>query len=121
MGGHIPVEGAIMESLSLTDLAQEHLGKAREGSAGRSAVTVHGHHDFVLRQTLIALLQDQALAEHDSPREATLQVLHGRVRLTAGEDTWEGGVGEMLVIPPARHDLLALEDAVVLLSVGTGA
>ena len=110
-----------MESLSLTDLAQEHLGKAREGSAGRSAVTVHGHHDFVLRQTLIALLQDQALAEHDSPREATLQVLHGRVRLTAGEETWEGGVGEMLVIPPARHDLLALEDAVVLLSVGTGA
>ena len=43
------------------------------------------------------------------------------MRLTAGEETWEGGAGELLIIPPARHDLLALEDAVVLLSVGTGA
>lgn len=109
-----------MQSLSLPALAQEHLGKAREASAGRSAVTVHGHHDFVLRQTLIALVQGQALAEHDSPAEATLQVLQGRVRLAAQDETWEGGAGEMLIIPPARHDLLALEDAVVLLSVGTG-
>ena len=61
------------------------------------------------------------LDEHEAPEEATLQVLQGRVRLTAGEETWEGGAGELLIIPPARHDLLALEDAVVLLSVGTGA
>lgn len=110
-----------MESMSLTALAEEHLEKARQGSAGRSAVTVHGAHDFVMRQTLFALLEGQGLAEHDSPREATLQVLSGRVRLRAGEETWEGGAGELLIIPPQRHDLTSLEDAVVLLSVGTGA
>ncbi len=109
-----------MESMSLTALAEEHLAKAKEGSAGRSATTVHGRHDFVLRQTLIALCEGTALAEHDSPEEATLQVLRGRVRMRAGEDVWEGGTGELLVIPPARHDLAALEDSVVLLSVGTG-
>ena len=108
-----------MESMSLTTLAQEQLAAARAGSAGRSAVTVHGRHDFVLRQTLIALVEGQALAEHESPPEATLQVLQGRVRVTAGDDVWEGAAGELLVIPPARHDLRALEDSVVLLSVGT--
>ena len=108
-----------MESMSLTTLAEEHLAAARIGSAGRSAVTVHGRHDFVLRQTLIALVEGQALAEHESPPEATLQVLQGRVRVTAGDDVWAGGAGELLVIPPDRHDLRALEDSVVLLSVGT--
>lgn len=109
-----------MESLSLTALAQEHLEKARASSAGRSAITVHGRHDYVMRQTLVALIEGEALAPHDSPQEATLHVLTGRVRLDTGEETWEGGPGELLVIPPQRHDLLALEESVVLLSVGTG-
>ena len=109
-----------MESLSLPELGREHLDKARAADAGRSAVTVHGRHDYVMRQTLIALVGGEALAPHDSPQEATLQVLSGRVRLDTGEETWEGGPGELLVIPPQRHDLLALEDSAVLLSVGTG-
>lgn len=109
-----------MESLSLPELGREHLDKARTADAGRSAVTVHGRHDYVMRQTLIALVGGEALAPHDSPQEATLQVLSGRVRLDTGEETWEGGAGDLLVVPPQRHDLLALEDAVILLSVGTG-
>lgn len=109
-----------MESLTLTTIAAEQLERARSSSAGRSALTLHGGHHNVLRQTLVALAKDSALAEHESPGEATLQVLVGRVRMHAGDESWEGGVGELLVIPPRRHDLLALEDAVVLLSVGTG-
>lgn len=109
-----------MESLSLATLAQQQLEKARAGSAGRSAITVHGGHQNVLRQTAVALKSGSALAEHESPGEATLQVLVGRVRMHAGDESWEGGVGELLIIPPRRHDLLALEDAVILLSVGTG-
>lgn len=109
-----------MDSLSLTDLAREQLEKARSASAGRSALTVHGGHHYVLRQTVVALRAEAALAEHESPGEATLQVLVGRVRMHAGDETWEGDVGDLLVIPPRRHDLVALEDAVVLLSVGTG-
>ena len=109
-----------MESLSLPELGREHLDKARAADAGRSAVTVHGRHDYVMRQTLVALVGGEALAPHDSPQEATLQVLSGRVRLDTGEETWEGGAGDLLVVPPQRHDLLALEDSVILLSVGTG-
>lgn len=108
-----------MKHTSLTDIVTEQLDRARSSSSGRGAVTVHGGHDHDLRQTVIALVDGRALGEHESPGEATLQVLHGRVRLVAGEDSWEGGVGDHLVIPPARHDLTALSDAAVLLTVAT--
>ena len=98
-------------------LVDEHLAIARAHDSGRSAVTVHGGREHHLRQTLIALADGRALGEHDSPGEATLQVLRGRVRLHAGDDDWEGGAGDYLLIPPQRHDLAALEDAAVLLTV----
>ena len=110
-----------MEAISLTDLGDEQLDKARGASSGRAAVTVHGGHEHDLRQTLIALADGRSLGEHDAPGEATLQVTVGRVRLTAGEDIWEGSAGDHVVIPPHRHDLAALTDAVVLLTVATRA
>jgi quercetin dioxygenase-like cupin family protein len=107
-----------MQKLSLDALAREHLDRARGASAGRSAQTIFGGHEHTLRQTLVALRAATTLGEHESPREATLQVLSGRVRLNAGELAWDGRAGDLIVIPPARHDLRALEDAVVLLTVG---
>lgn len=106
------------EKTSLTELAEEHLAVAREASSGRSAHTVHGGHDHVMRQTLIALRAGASLAEHASPGEATLQVLRGRVRLTVDGDGPEGVAGELLGIPRERHALEAQEDSVVLLTVG---
>ncbi len=106
-----------MQSVSLNELAGIHLEKARGSSAGRSATTVYGDHSHELRQTLIALAGGESLAEHESPGEATLQVLVGRVQMTAGDDNWEGTVGDLAPIPSQRHGLLALEDAVFLLTV----
>jgi quercetin dioxygenase-like cupin family protein len=48
-------------------------------------------------------------------------VLSGEVRLSAGEESWSGTAGDYLVIPPVRHDLQAVGDAVVLLTVATRA
>ena len=110
-----------MHATSLTDLAESQLAIAREASSGRSAATVFGGQEHDLRQTLIALAAGHALGEHEAPGEATLQVLRGRVRLHAGEESWEAAAGELLVIPQARHDLAALEDAAVLLTVATDA
>lgn len=109
-----------METQSFRTLVDELLAKARETSAGRAAHTVHGGREHALRQTVIALAADTALGEHESPGEATLQVLAGRVRLHAGDDQVEAATGDYLLIPPMRHDLQALEDSAVLLSVVTG-
>lgn len=106
-----------MDGISLTQLAEEQLQAARSGRAGRAAHTVHGGHDHMLRQTLIALTGGSELAEHNSPGQATLQVLQGQVRVTAGDDTWSGGPGDLLVLPRERHGLQADSDAVVLLTV----
>ncbi|GFG69173.1 MULTISPECIES: cupin domain-containing protein [Mycolicibacter] len=110
-----------MESTSLTTLADEKLAEARQHHSGRSAHTVYGGSVHHLRQTLVALRAGEALAEHDSPGESTLQVLRGRVRLTAGDDAWEGSAGEFVVLPRTRHALEAPEDSVVLLTVAKSA
>jgi quercetin dioxygenase-like cupin family protein len=106
-----------MDGRSLTELAEAQLATAHQAGSGRSAITLHGGRGHELRQTLIALVAGQVLGEHDSPGEATLQVLSGHVRLTAGEQTWDGTTGDYVVIPPHRHDLHAVDDAVVLLTV----
>jgi quercetin dioxygenase-like cupin family protein len=106
-----------MEKISLTALARQQLDAARRASSGRSAHTVYGGHEHTLRQTLIALTAGSAQDEHESPGEATLQVLHGRVRVTNAVTGWDGSPGDQIVIPPTRHGLRAIEDSVVLLTV----
>jgi quercetin dioxygenase-like cupin family protein len=106
-----------MDSISLSDLASDKLAEAKQSHSGRAAHTIHGGHSHELRQTVLALLAGHDLSEHDSPGEATLQVLHGHVRLTTGGDAWDGQTGEYLAIPAERHALHAIEDSVVLLTV----
>jgi quercetin dioxygenase-like cupin family protein len=106
-----------MAKSSLTTVAEEQVAFALGASSGRSAHTVFGGHTATLRQTVIALGAGRGLDEHESPGEATLQVLSGHVRLTAGDLSADGRAGDLLVIPDARHRLDALEDSAVLLTV----
>ena len=103
---------------SLTTLADELHAAAKEANAGRAARTVHGGAELTLRQTVIALVAGRGLDEHESPGEATLQVIRGDVRLegvTSG--SLPGTTGDLLTIPDERHSLAADTDSVVLLTV----
>lgn len=102
--------------LSLDALAREQLDAARRAPSHRSARTVAGGHETTMRQTVLALCEGASLDEHDSPGEATVLVLQGRVEMTAGNDRWQGRDGDLLLVPNARHGLTALTDSVVLLS-----
>jgi quercetin dioxygenase-like cupin family protein len=106
-----------MRKMSLQALAHSQLDLAAAAPSGRSAHTVYGGHEHVLRQTLIALTAGTSLSEHENPGEATIHVLSGRVRLLAGDDSWDGREGDLIVIPPVRHSLHATESVVVLLTV----
>jgi quercetin dioxygenase-like cupin family protein len=110
-----------MEKFSLEAIAREQAKRAAAASSGRSAETVYGGHEHALRQTVLALTAGSSLDEHESPGEATVQVLRGRVRLTAGQVAWEGRAGDLLVVPEVRHALQAVEDSAVLLTVSKAA
>lgn len=107
----------VMRKISLDATAREQLERAANASGHRASVAVCGGHERKLRQVVVALLAGGKMAEHESGGEATLHVLKGRVRLRAGEDSWECRTGDLLVIPDARHDVEAIEDSAFLLTV----
>lgn len=115
-----PPAGHEQQTINLPRAAAELLDVARTSRAGRAGRTLIPGAGAPLKQTLLALLAGQSLADHDSPGAATLQVLVGAVRLTGGGESLELQPGDHAPVPPARHGLDALDDAVVLISVGQG-
>lgn len=109
-------KGNIMADLSA--LTRYQLDDAKASPHGRSAHLFL--HDGPLRQTVIALIAGAALDEHNTPPAASLQVLHGRVRLTGPGGGQELKAGQVAAIPHERHGLQAVEDSAVLLTTVTG-
>jgi quercetin dioxygenase-like cupin family protein len=109
-----------MDALNLVEAGEEQLEKARAADSGRATMRVDQGPGARFRQVLVALATDRALADHENPGEATLQVLRGQVRLKWGRESVVAESGEVVTIPPERHSLHALEDSVVLLTVSHG-
>jgi quercetin dioxygenase-like cupin family protein len=107
-----------MRKYSLTAIARHRLEHARSASSGRSAETVYGGHEHLLRQTVIALAPGRQLAELRVHGEATLYIVLGRIRLTSENAQWEAIPGDLLALTPSQHHRLeALPESVVLLTV----
>lgn len=109
-----------MDKISLEAKARELTHKAAEASSGRAADTIFGGHEKRMRQTMIALREGVGLSEHESPGEATLLVVSGRLRLMSGDTTWHGREWDYLVVPNAAHSVEADTDAVFVLTVAIG-
>ena len=102
---------------SLSKAATELLEQARGTTAGRAARTLIPGAHSPLKQTLLALTTGQTLAEHSSPTAAVVQVLTGRVRIVGHEEELTLGAGDHAAIPPERHRVDSIDDAVMLLTV----
>lgn len=113
-----PDRPEVRPPIHLPAVCEELLESAGQASSGRAARTLTPGAGAVLKQTLMALLEGRALADHESPGAATLQVLLGAVTLTGGTEDLELRAGDHVAIPPVRHGLRATDDAVVLISVG---
>lgn len=97
------------------DIAAELLVQAGSHASRRAARTLVS--GTVQRATLIALAEGAQLAEHDSPPAATIQVITGTVRLHTQGQEWLLDSGHLAPVPPQRHAVTALADAVILLTV----
>jgi quercetin dioxygenase-like cupin family protein len=106
-----------MQKISLEALARQQMKLAATAGGRHTADTVYGGHEKVLRQTVIGMIAGARLAEHENPGEATVLILRGRVRLSAGDLSWEAARGDLLIVPDKRHSLEALQDSAVLLTV----
>jgi len=109
-----------VDAVNLVRAAEEQLEKARAADSGRATVRLDRGPGERFRQVLVALATDRALADHENPGEATVQVLRGQVRLKWGHESVVAELGDLVTIPPERHSLHALEDSVVLLTVSHG-
>ncbi len=56
-----------MQKFSLEALGRELLERAATAGGGRTAETVVGGHELALRQTVVAMVKDATLGEHESP------------------------------------------------------
>lgn len=93
-------------------------GYARDGHAARTLLRQPD-----LRVVLIALRAGSAIKEHRAHETASIQALAGRVRLTLREGRGarevELGRGQLLALAPdLPHDVHALEDSALVLTLG---
>ena len=102
---------------NLDELSAELLGKARGARSGRAARGVFN--GTYLRQVLLTLTEGSELADHDSPPEATLQVVRGSVRLATATESWHLSTGDLIAVPPDRHSVAAVTDAAFMLTIRT--
>ena len=110
-----------MQKISLDALARQQIAAAVAAPSGRAADTAFGGHEKTLRQTVMAFRAGTQLSEHQNPGDATVFVLQGSLRLRAGENSWDGKPGDLLIVPDGLHSLEAEEDSTFLFTVAKGA
>jgi quercetin dioxygenase-like cupin family protein len=82
---------------------------------GRNAKTLAKYSNF--RIVLTALKQGSALEEHRAKGCISIQILQGRVRVTAGGEVLELSRGELVALDHAvPHAVQALEDSIFLIT-----
>jgi quercetin dioxygenase-like cupin family protein len=103
--------------LDLEAAGADLLKEARGVSSGRAAKSLTPGAHAPLKQTLVALRAGVELDEHTVNGPATIQLLRGSATIGSAEGVVELRSGQWAPIPAARHNLVAGEDVVALLTV----
>lgn len=104
-----------LRHVDLPQVAEELSREAMISSGGRaSRMVVHGEFQ---RAVLLVFDEGARLAEHESPKAATVQVVSGEIEFAAAEQTWILPAGTIVAVPAERHSLVARQHSVVLLTV----
>lgn len=111
-------ETSTPETVVLAEVADQLIAELPNHAAGRAARTVLS--GPVLRAVVIALADGTEMAEHDSPKAATLLCIAGAVTVRSGDQEWPVEPGQLVPIPPARHSVQAHADSALLLTVALG-
>ena len=106
-----------MDVASITALAEAQLVAATTARAVAARSPLRRQVRSASAQTIVALGGGRVMGEHKSPGDASVFCLRGRVLLRAGQSHAELGQGDLVAVPPQRHDLEALEPSVLLLTV----
>jgi quercetin dioxygenase-like cupin family protein len=115
---HRPHSTSMAEPLMEFDLeAEVHRLKAETTwSTGHNARTLVKHED--MRVVLIAVQRDARMPEHQTEGRVAVQVISGHVQIRASGRTFNLRAGGLLTIEPAiRHDVTAIEESVILLTI----
>ncbi|HEX8973230.1 LuxR family transcriptional regulator [Oryzihumus sp.] len=105
-----------MDTTNLDQQVSELGDAAGKAGNGRSARMLYGGPTSTLTQTVIAMREGARLGDHESPGEATMLVLRGRLRVASQGQSWEGAEGDLLELPLETHAVEAVTDAAFLLT-----
>jgi quercetin dioxygenase-like cupin family protein len=101
-------------SLSLRPVQTWDLMDVDAPSGTRDPLVVHSGNEA--RAVLIVLNPGQEMGDHQVKENAWVTVLDGRVRVSAGDETHEAGVGSLVRFDPdERHSLASDDGARILL------
>lgn len=85
---------------------------------GQNSRTLLKLPDF--RLVMIALKSGHQIQRHQTDLRLNLNTIGGHVQLTVGDDVIDLPAGHVLVLDPAiSHDVAALEDSIILLSLSS--
>ena len=85
-------------------------------STGQNARTLVKHDD--LRVVLIALQRDARIPEHQTEGRVSVHVISGHIQVRASGRTFNMRTGGLLTLDPAiRHDVSAIEESAILLTI----
>jgi quercetin dioxygenase-like cupin family protein len=106
--------GAYLEFDLATEIEQLH--REPEWSTGRNAKTLVKYDD--LRVVLVALRANARMPDHRTEGRISIQTVRGHLRVRAEGRTFDLPVGGLLVLDGGlAHDVEALEDSVLLLTI----